>query len=412
MAKRKASGITPGAPSPPSAGGGVEGSPPTLAKTATFVSRTSNLASLPLDFEDLAVAILNHLTVTDILRLSMVTKGWRDYVARNDEVFFKDVLVDAFPEGDLLARLVEKNQLNAVAAGGAVAADAAGTNDGDGKAEQAAAPRLTYKGIYLAFLHRFEGVGNGNFSIYGGCGVHWDSTKVNDVQEDGSALAFIARVDNEHCFEMEWHDKAECERHCAEIVERWDDRISVLGCERPRYDRSRWDGMLRLKNPGKSSFLAVAKCDYGGYPSFNLTLHVIDLKKCSAMTLVKDQFCDDVYQSNHDDEPEEFRDDHGFFYHGLVNCGIRVDNYDCTEIALIRRKQDGDIECSGFLLCEGSMEYGVKLPLTYNTELSTFQMFDRNGITFVFTADDHDGKVDDKVSVPSLLRAIMEEHCK
>ena len=44
--------------------------------------------------------------------------------------------------------------------------------------------------------------------------------------------------------------------------------------------------------------------------------------------------------------------------------------------------------------------------------VSTFQMFDRNGITFVFTADDHDGKVDDEVSVPKLLRAIMEEHCK
>ena len=58
------------------------------------------------------------------------------------------------------------------------------------------------------------------------------------------------------------------------------------------------------------------------------------------------------------------------------------------------------------------MEYGVNLPLTYNAELSTFQMFDRNGVTFVFTAGDHDGKVDDEISVLNLLRAIMEEHCK
>ena len=60
------------------------------------------------------------------------------------------------------------------------------------------------------------------------------------------------------------------------------------------------------------------------------------------------------------------------------------------------------------------MEYGVKLPLTYNTELSTFQMFDRNGITFVLTADDPcgEGHLDDEIGVLSLLRAIMEEHCK
>lgn len=201
------------------------------------------LTDLALQFGGVALRLVrNNLGAEDALSLQAVNRPWCSILRDNEDELFKKYLQNDFPEGPMLADVVEDDE------------------------------NLTQKRMYLAFQRKFR--------LGKHAAIHWrhpHSSTLSVESQDVQSLLFIARI-GKHCAKMKWGD---LDHGLQRLQVKSPEELSGFSVKRHQIE-----GGGSIENPLDSLSLSPSSREM--VELFRVSLHCIDLQKCKVMALMED----------------------------------------------------------------------------------------------------------------------------